>query len=179
MSGVPRSAGRSPRRRWVRRLRAASIVALACLGLAALDSTGTWRITSYFTDPTFAEVEGQTAARSAPPADQAHMHALVVEPGPPPNQSVDGSQPMSRQAAVAQSAEPATVETSAAATPQPSPLAGAGAAHRRHHTKSTRSAHGHKGLEPPRALGFAEADPYRQRRGWNWFGRSAGFGFFQ
>ena len=175
--GRPRSAGHSARHRWVRRLRAASIAALACLGLAALDSTGTWRITSYFADPTFTGIKGQTATPLAP--DQAYMHAMVVEP-PPPDQSDDGSQPMSRQTAVAPSAEPATVETSAAAAPpKPSPIAGDGAAHRRHHAKSTRSARSHKGLEPARALGFAEADPYRQYRRGNSFGWSAGFGFFR
>jgi hypothetical protein len=64
--GWPRSAGHSPRHKWLRRLRAASIGALACLGLAALGSTGTWRITSYFADPTFTEIKGRTAAPLAP-----------------------------------------------------------------------------------------------------------------
>lgn len=118
----PKLAGHSPRQRWGRRLRAASIAAAACVGLAGLDSTGTWSITGYSAGATFAATKSWTAAPLAASPGQAQVHALAVEPAPP-EPSVDGTKPMIRQTAVAPSAKTATSETVPAAPPQPSAAA--------------------------------------------------------
>ena len=181
---APRPPGKRPRstrdksgRRWGSLPRAASIAAVACLALTALEMTGTWRITSYFANPVSAHVEGPDAAPAAPKGDRLRAPAAVAMPLPTASgQAGDEAEPVSRQTAVARLDEPATRQASATAKAGSPTLAKETTLHRRHH--ASRSSPSHRNFEPPRALGFAEADPYRRYRGWNSFGRSDVFGSF-